>query len=169
MFPRVLVQIGILNLALLGEIWLPLTIAGAAGFAYAFYLYVARRRSKAEPLPFSNPFDLAAALRFGALYAFILLASRAAQLYLGDTGVLLASFLAGFADINAIVLGLSELSASGGLDLRVAAAGVVIAALTNTLVKGGIVLGAGAPALRRAVVPGMLLILAFGIGAAFIL
>lgn len=164
MFPRVLIQIGVLNANLLREIWLPLSLAGIAGVAYALFLYVARRKLGTDRVKFSNPFDLPAALRFGLLYAFILLISRSAQLYLGDAGVLLASFLAGFADVNAIVLGLAELSASGGLNLEIAALGVVVAVMTNTLVKGGIVLTGGAPALRRAIWPGLVLVLVVGLG-----
>jgi uncharacterized membrane protein (DUF4010 family) len=138
------------------------------GLLYALYLYVARRSLSESQVEFSNPFDLRAALRFGLLYAAILLASRAAQLYLGEPGVLLSSFLAGFSDSNAITLSLSELSKSGGLSLATAAQGIVIATMTNTLFKGGIVLSSASPALRKAVWPGLIAVVVVGVGAAYL-
>jgi uncharacterized membrane protein (DUF4010 family) len=169
MFLRVMVQIAVVNLQLLTIIWLPLSLAGLVGFAYALYVYVARRNLGAGRVEFSNPFDLRAAVRFGLLYAFILLISRSAQLYLGEAGVLVSSFFAGFSDSNAITLSLSELSHSGGLSLGTAAQGIVIATMTNTLFKGGIVLSSASPALRKAIWPGLVLVVVVGVGAAYLL
>lgn len=169
MFIRVLVQIAVVNMQLLTVIWLPLSLAGLAGFVYALVLYVARKRLGESQVEFSNPFDLRSAFRFGLLYAFVLLLSRSAQLYLGEPGVLLSSFFAGFSDSNAITLSLSELSHTGGLSLSVAAQGIVIATMTNTLFKGGIVLTSASPALRRAVWPGLVLVVVVGVGAAYLL
>lgn len=50
-----------------------------------------------------------------------------------------------------------------------AARGVLIAALANTVTKGGIVLATGTPALRRALLPGFLLILVVGVVAGLLL
>lgn len=169
MFARVLFQIALVNMELVSAVWVPLSLAGVVGLLYAFYLYAARRNSGESQVQFTNPFDLRAALRFGLLYAFVLLLSRSAQLYLGEAGVLLSSFLAGFSDSNAITLSLSELSKSGGLSLGIAAEGIVIATMTNTLFKGGIVLTSASPALRKAVWPGLVLVVLVGIGSAYLL
>jgi uncharacterized membrane protein (DUF4010 family) len=168
MFARVLFQIALVNIELVSAVWVPLSMAGVAGLLYAIYLYV-RRTAGTRQVQFKNPFDLRAALRFGLLYAFILLLSRSAQLYFGEPGVLLSSFLAGFSDSNAITLSLSELSKSGGLSLNVAAEGIVIATMTNTLFKGGIVLTSAAPGLRKAVWPGLVLVVAVGVAAVYLL
>jgi uncharacterized membrane protein (DUF4010 family) len=168
MFARVLFQIALVNMELLNVVWKPLVLAGLVGLAYAFYLYAARGNLGKNQVEFSNPFDLRSALRFGLLYGLILLINRSAQLYLGEAGVLLSSFLAGFSDSNAITLSLSELSHSGGLSLGTAAEGIVIATMTNTLFKGGIVLSSASPTLRKAIWPGMLLVVAVGILAAFV-
>lgn len=168
MIPRILVQVGVLNWTLLAASWLPLALVGGTTLVYALFLYVARPTIDPEKIILQNPFDILAALRFGAVYALILLVSRAAQLYLGDQGVLLSSFLAGFSDSNAITLSLAELTRSGGLDLQVATHGLVIAASTNTVFKGLIVLQLGSPALRKVVLPGMLLIVAVGVVSIFV-
>lgn len=169
MIPRVLVQVGVLNWQLLLEAWLPLTIAGLATLGYALLLYVARPSVDRQRLALQNPFDIMAALRFGILYAAVLLISRSAQLYLGPSGVLISSFVSGFVDVNAIALGLSELSSSGGLDLPTAALGVMLSVLANTISKGGIVVWLGSPALKRAIWPGVALILLAGIAAIVLL
>jgi uncharacterized membrane protein (DUF4010 family) len=99
----------------------------------------------------------------------ILLVTRSAQIYSGEAGVLVSSFISGLADVDAITLSMSELSRSGGLSLGTASQAIVIAAMANTLVKGGIVLTMGAAALRKALWPGLLLIVLAGIGTAFLL
>jgi uncharacterized membrane protein (DUF4010 family) len=53
--------------------------------------------------------------------------------------------------------------------LSTEAQALVLAALSNTAVKAGIVLFAESPGLRRALLPGMLLMLGTGIAAAFLL
>ena len=91
-------------------------------------------------------------------------------MYLGNTGVYLSSILAGLADVDAITLSMAELSrAAGGLDLITAQRAIVLAAMSNTVVKGGIVLTSGSPALRRVLWPGFVLMLVVGIGVAFLL
>jgi uncharacterized membrane protein (DUF4010 family) len=142
--------------------------AALVGLAYCVYLYLSQRTREEGDVVFSNPFELGPAVKFGLLYAVILLVSKAAQTYLGDPGVYLSSILAGMADVDAVTLSMAELSrAPGGVDLITAERAIVLAAMSNTVVKGGIVLTSGSPALRRAVLPGFLLMLVTGIGVAF--
>ncbi|MAU01353.1 MAG: hypothetical protein CL608_29785 [Anaerolineaceae bacterium] len=167
MFGRVLVEVAVTNLPLLGVVWLPVSAAGLAGLAYGAYLYFAPRSSEAGGVTVSNPFELGPAITFGLLYGLILLVARAAQFYFGETGVYLSSILSGLADVDAITLSMAELSSSGNLELSTAARAIVLATMSNTVVKGGIVLSSGSTALRRALLPGFLLILATGTTLAF--
>ena len=170
-FLRVLVEVATLNRALLGALWPPLVAASTAGLGYGGYLYLSQRPpEEAEEVAFSNPFELGAALKFGLLFAVVLLISKAASLYAGDVGVYLSSFIAGLPDADAVTLSMAQLSGvRGGLSVRTGARAIVIGAMANTLAKGGIVLVTGSPQLRRAILPGVLLILAAGIGVAFVL
>lgn len=168
MFGRVLVEVAVTNLPLLAVVWLPITVAGLAGLAYGIYLYFAPRSSEAGGVTISNPFELGPAITFGLLYGLILLVARAAQFYFGDTGVYLSSVLSGLADVDAITLSMAELSSSGNVELSTAARAIVLATMSNTVVKGGIVLSSGSAALRRALLPGFLLILITGTVLAFI-
>jgi uncharacterized membrane protein (DUF4010 family) len=117
---------------------------------------------------FSNPFELGPAVKFGLLYAAILMISKAAQMYLPTAGVYLASIVAGLTDVDAITLSMAELSSTGGLEQGIAARAIVLAAMSNTVVKGGIVLSSGSRALRKSMLPGFVAMLVSGIGVAFL-
>ncbi|HEY76889.1 MAG TPA: MgtC/SapB family protein [Thermoflexia bacterium] len=169
MFLRVMIEVGALNLDLLRLVWPPMTAAAVVGLGYCAYLYFSQRTDEEGAITFSNPFELWPAVKFGLIYAAILLISRTAQIYLGNPGVYLSSVVAGFADVDAITLSLAELSrASDGVDLVTAERAIVLAAMSNTLVKGSIVLTGGSAALRRSLFPGLLLVLLSGIGVAFL-
>jgi len=170
MFSRVVIEVAALNVALLRILWLPMAAAAAVGLAYGVYLYFAQRTDEEGDVAFANPFELGPAVKFGLLYAVILLVSKAAQMYLGNTGVYLSSVVAGLADVDAITLSMAELSrAAGGVDLTTASRAIVLAAMSNTVVKGGIVLTSGSPALRRALWPGFVLMLVTGVGVTFLI
>lgn len=159
MFGRVLIEVGVLNLELLTVVWIPITAAGIVGLLYCVYLHFSQRVSDTDTLEFSNPFDLISAIKFGLLYAVILVVARAAQLYFGETGVYISSLISGLADVDAITLSLAQLSKAGDLDMNVAAQAIVLAVIANTVVKGSIVLLGGASKLKRVIAPGMVLIL----------
>jgi uncharacterized membrane protein (DUF4010 family) len=164
----VVVEVAALNLALLSVLWLPMAASAAAGLAYCVYLYFSQRTDEAGEVKVSNPFELGPAIKFGLLYAVILLVSKTAQVYLGPTGLYLSSILSGLADVDAITLSVAELSKAGGLELSTGARAIVLAAMSNTVVKGGIVLSSGSRALRLALLPGFALMLIAGVGVAFL-
>ena len=89
-------------------------------------------------------------------------------MYLGDTGIYLSSIVSGAADVDAIALSMSELSKTGGLDLNTASNAVILAAMSNTVVKGGIALFGGSVALRKPLLPAIILMLAAGLSLAFL-
>ncbi|MEW6718596.1 MAG: MgtC/SapB family protein [Chloroflexota bacterium] len=170
MFLKVLVEVGVLNPRLLSVLWIPLAAAGGVGVAYCLFLFLSQRVSEKGEVTLSNPFDLGSAIKFGLLYGVILLASRVAQTYFGDTGVLVSSIVSGLADVDAITLSMAELSSiSGGIDLVTAERAIVLAAMANTVVKGGIVLTVGGRQLRRALLPALVLMLIAGVSVAFLI
>ncbi|MDX1414232.1 MAG: MgtC/SapB family protein [Candidatus Promineifilaceae bacterium] len=169
MFIRVLIEVFVVNRALFEVVWLPVAIPGIAALAFAAYLFLSPHDDDEEDVVVSNPFELRSAITFGLLFGVILLIAHAAQLYLGDTGVYISSFVSGLADVDAITLSVAELSGSGELSLTVAARAIVIAIMANTLVKGGIVLASGSSSIKRALLPGFLLILIAGISIVVLL
>lgn len=116
----------------------------------------------------ANPFELTAALRFGAVYALVLIAVRIAEQRFGAGGLYLAGALAGLTDTDAVALSMSSLAAATPASLLPAAHTVLIAVLANTAAKTGLCLGLGAPALRRAIVPAALSLMLVGAAAGWL-
>jgi uncharacterized membrane protein (DUF4010 family) len=96
----------------------------------------------------ANPCSLKAALSFGLLYALVILAVRAAQVFFGDGGTYVASALSGVADVDAVTIAFSRLGPMAD-DWRTPAAAVTLAAVVNTLVKMGLGIGVGGGRYRR--------------------
>jgi len=168
MFGRVLVIIGIWNTPLLAPILI--AMLASASMAGIYGLYLQRNSDTEEDVPsrINNPFSLGQALAFGVLYALLLVAARAAQIYLGDAGIFLSAFVSGLATVDAITVIIADLSASGRLALDTAAQAIVLATMANTLAKGAIVAFTGSRELRRLILPGMLLVIAVGVAVTFL-
>lgn len=168
MLGRTLVVVWALNPEVLLRTWAPMAAALAAGMGYCLFLYLKPRlAAEAEAAPFSNPFELGPALRFGLLFVVILVASRWAQTAFGNLGMYLSSFTAGLVDVDAISFTMSRMAGQGGVEAAAAANAVLLAALANTLLKGGLSISLGSPGLRRVMAPGTLLMLAAGVLAAW--
>jgi len=168
-YVRILAEVAALNPALLARVWLPLVAAASMGLAYSAYLYVRQPTREEGEVPFKNPFELGTALQFGLLYAVVLVIAKAAQIYTGDLGVYLSSFIAGLPDVDAVTLSMARLARpEGGLSAVVGARAIVLGAMANTLAKGAIVLSAGAPGLRRRILPSVVMMLTAGVAVAFL-
>jgi len=118
-----------------------------------------------EEMQISNPFELGPAIKFGMIYALVLLITKAAEFYIGDKGIFLTSFLAGLADVDAITLTISDLTRTGGsIPLTIGKAGIILAAISNTASKGALVFFLGSKTLRPRVLPAIVLMLLIGLG-----
>jgi uncharacterized membrane protein (DUF4010 family) len=167
MFLRLLIVIVVLAPGLARLLVLPMVAAAVVGLLYSAYLYFVRWEVRQESLEFENPFELGPAIRFGLIYAVVLLVSRAAQVYFGDVGIYISSFVSGLVGVDAIALSIVDLIDGGELlSLNTAMWAIVIAAMANTLFKGIFALVTGSRALRRALAPGLALMLLVGLAAA---
>ena len=106
--------------------------------------------AKAKETGLQNPFQLREAIRFGVVFALVLVAVEAARRYLGGWGIAAASVLAGLVDVDAITLSLSGLSARG-MPVETAAGGIAVAVLANTAAKAGYAAWRGSPEYRKGV------------------
>ena len=107
-------------------------ISGCAAFLY-FRGGTAKSAAAKGNLKVENPFSLIAAAKFGALFALVLLAVKIVQAHFPPSGLYAVAALAGLTDVDAITLSMSEFAQSGQAGVAVMA--IVIAALSNTLVK----------------------------------
>jgi uncharacterized membrane protein (DUF4010 family) len=169
MFGRVLVEVAVVNRALLRPVLVPITLMGAvalvlAGFFYLRRLHAVRHDggSQAE-VPLTNPFSLTSAVKFAAFFAVVLMVVALVQRYYPGQGLLVVAGLAGLTDVDAITLSMAEYARGGG-DAGTAVGAIVIASLSNTVVKAGMVATLGGPGLRRLVLVAGAVIVAVGVG-----
>jgi uncharacterized membrane protein (DUF4010 family) len=146
MFLRVMAIVFATNRALFAIAWPALAAMGAltALLAGRHYLKGAGDPAAVNDLPVTNPFSLASAMRFAALFAALLIVIRFAKQALPSAGLYVVSGFAGAMDVDAITLSL----ASGNADLARSAAALIVALLANTLFKCATVLVVGRGAIR---------------------
>lgn len=152
MFARVIVMVSIVYPPLVPYLLTPFVVMGmvTAVLAGVFYSLGMRRKRPLEQedaVAVKNPFSLAAATRFGLLFAAVLLVVKLTERYAPAEGLYIVAALAGLTDVDAITLSMSEFAQQSAL-LPTAAAAITVAALSNTIVKCGMVLVLGSPALR---------------------
>jgi len=152
MYPRMALEILAFNPVLASRVWPFMALLTGLGVGGGLYLWRAVRHGEEEMPAFTNPFRLKPAIQFGLLFGTVLLATKAAQVALGDTGVYVASFLAGLTGVDPIALSMAQL-AGEAVAYEVAVRAVLLAAAANTLAKGGLTLALGAPPLRRQALP----------------
>lgn len=149
MAPRVLVEVAIVNRSLLLPLLPGLLLLGIIPIAAMVMVLWRFKGGEVEHQPvMSNPLELKSALIIAAALAAVFVMSNAAQDWFGDKGVYGLAILSGIADVDAITVALAN-QANDGLSDTVAARGILLAALTNTLVKAGIVLFVGGWSLAR--------------------
>ncbi len=172
MFVRVIIEVAAVNFELLSEIWFPMAVGAVSGLAVALFLYFRRGTADAgeETGTFSNPFRLRPAIEFGLIYGVVLVVAKAASEWLGEAGVYASAVISGIADVDAITLSLAELSRGDGpVEDATAGAAIALAAATNTLVKGGIVMAVASRALKKVVLPALALIIGLLLGSALLI
>ncbi|MCC7383675.1 MAG: MgtC/SapB family protein [Deltaproteobacteria bacterium] len=161
MFVRVIIAVAVVNPSLVRELIMPLSGMALTGLGASSWLYFNARPPaiKSGGVEVTNPFDLSIAVKFGAIYALVLFASKAATVYLGTGGVYLTGTFAGAAEVDAITLSMAEHSLAG-FDRHTAATTIVLGAAANTLTKGvlAIVLGGGTYAKQVALSLGAIMI-----------
>jgi uncharacterized membrane protein (DUF4010 family) len=134
-FLRTLAILLVLNLAVAVPAAGPLVAAALASFAVAFLLARKDLRARSRSvLKLRNPFSLRETLVLALILAVVKFVTSAATDYFGSAGALLAAFVAGIADTDAIAYTMSELG-RGALTPQVAALGALIANASNSIFK----------------------------------
>lgn len=140
MFPRILLEVSIVNNQLLDRLMEPLLVMMVISYAGVIWLVKNPdlETIQTRELPINNPFRVAPALQFGLLLVVVILATEWTLNHFDNSGLLLVAGLSGITDVDAITLSLSKLSLTS-LDHDTASTAILIAAATNTLVKGAMV------------------------------
>lgn len=165
MFPRLILEIAVVNPALMRNIAVPLGVMGATGLLLAGLYYWRSRQATADAhsVSFNNPFSLKSAVSFGAVFAGILMVTRLATTYLGDAWLPAVAIVSGLTDADAIAFSLSSLHQSGLVHIDWASFNLVLGALSNTFMKLFLVLALGHQALFRQLLVSFLVVGAVGL------
>lgn len=118
------------------------------------------------PTEEAPPFDLSVALGFAAFLGAMAVLGRAAHDLFGTTGLYGLAMVSGLADVDAILITLARMQATGTLPLGAALLATLLAAATNQASKAGIAWLTGGSTLGRQVLLGYALAtLAAAVGA----
>lgn len=170
MFVRVIVLVAVVNRVLLTHVLVPFAMMAVVVGGFAAFLYfrggsVDGTAAKGS-LTVQNPFSLTQAARFAALFAVVLLAVKIAQEQFPPSGLYAVAALAGLTDVDAITLSVAEFAKSG--EPRVAVIAIVIAALTNTVVKCAMAVVLAGLSLGKPLIIATAATLLAGLAAAFV-
>ncbi|MBD3790793.1 MAG: MgtC/SapB family protein [Campylobacterales bacterium] len=141
MFLRVLFEAYVINQKVALMLVIPYLMATFSGLIYVYLIYQRTQPLKVEVEPIEiakNPLQLSEAIKFGLLFGVIYGVTTLVHHY-GDIGVYAVSFISGLGDVDATALSLSQLEIDQKISLTASVHGIVIASVTNSLVKLGIV------------------------------
>jgi uncharacterized membrane protein (DUF4010 family) len=166
MFPRLLIEVLVVNASLLSVLWLPITAMLLTGALAAVLLWRGRPappEDASNTLELGNPLRILSAIGFALLFAIVLVAVKAASASFGTAGLYLAGGLSGLTGVDTITLSASGLAAQGQIEAQSAAGAIVLAALVNTAAKAFLASFLGPTALRRTILWAFGAVMAVGI------
>lgn len=135
---RILVWVIIFNRALLYSILPSVLFMILTALGLALWSWMKSEKTKTQrKFDLQNPLQLSTALQFGLILAIVILLSEASKQWFGDPGIYGLSLISGMADIDSITLSLLQMGGEH-LSQSAAANGIILAAITNTMVKGAI-------------------------------
>ncbi|MDQ3018164.1 MAG: MgtC/SapB family protein [Bacteroidota bacterium] len=170
MIVRVLVWVAVFKSTLIPSLIIPFGFIFLVAIGISVYFFIRQSREKIEnvELPKGKPLDLKGALVFGFIYVVITLVVSYANEQFGESGILVSSAIASLSDIDAITISVSKL-AGDSLSVQIALIAILIATVSNTIVKMGIGFWAGSHQLRKYLILGYGAIFAAGVLAYFLL
>lgn len=171
MLVRVAVMLGAISMELLRDAALPLAMLLAPGVLLAAWgWWQTRKLTDTVATPeVRNPMGLGTAIRFAVLYAVIKLLVKAAVETKFTTAILPIAAISGLTDMDAIVLSLARSVTEKTVAVPLATHGIIIAAISNSVLKGALAASLGSPALRWRVLVAMTLTTAAGVAAIFLI
>ncbi len=156
MYLRVLAVAMIFNMNLAALLIVPCTIMFSLGAIFSL-VFLRETHSPADvgkPIPLGNPVNILNALGFGILYIAIGYVVYYSEKLFGNMGLLFSGFITGLADVDAITINIAKLSRVQ-ITMHHAAIVVLLATLSNTLIKSVIALVGGTPELKKKVILAM--------------
>ena len=150
LYPRILLEIGVVDQNLALHLLPSILAITAAAVLSAILLWrsAERRPEGMDDLQLTNPLNFAVALQFGAVYMLVQWLMMLATTHYPEQGLYAGALLFGATDMDAITLSIAR---SGALPEARRAAAILLATMSNTVMKFGLVLLLGERSLRRGV------------------
>jgi len=147
------------SLTTLRTLTVPLVCAGIAAAVYGAIFTVWALRQKTELHQQSGrAFSIGTAVAFALTLASILIASAALRDWFGETGVILATAVAGFVDTHAAAISVASLVAAGKLHALDATVPILAGLSTNTVSKIFFAAASGERPFAFRVIPGLIIV-----------
>lgn len=154
------VVVGLLSPPLLAHLWPALLVSGMAVVGFAL---VAARAARSVPADLAAPegraFEPRQALLFVAILSVVMVASAAAQAWLGHAGLDATLALSGLVDAHAAAASAAQLVVAGRIPPQAALTGIALAFATNSAVKLGVAWVSGGRAYALRLLPGVVAML----------
>lgn len=147
LYPRLAVELAFVAPNVWSELAWPLGVMLLLSGAISAIVLIHCRRERTVLDSVTNPSQLKSALFFAAMFAAVTLAAAAASHYWGSRGTLLVAAVSGLTDLDAITLTVGQQAASGAVTPAYASGAILIAVVSNTLFKMGIICVIGGRAL----------------------
>jgi len=163
------ILIAVTSMETLQAFWLPLVLSGmvAALYGGGFTLWALEHTAEKRE-PAGSAFSLVTALTFAAILAVVLFAAAAAQHWFGETGVVVAGAVVGFADTHSAAISIASLVTEKKIEASLAIIPILAAFTTNTVTKMVFAVTAGGRAFALYVIPGLILMAVAAWAGAFI-
>jgi len=132
---RVLAIVGVINPGLLKAIALPIGAIGAVlalGAVVLMWRSASDKEDGGKTIELKNPFELSTVLKFGAILAVVILATKLLTSTIGAAGAYLVAAISGVADVDAVTLSMAR---GAGGDAATASLAIFIAVVVNTISK----------------------------------
>jgi len=142
MYLRVLLEASLISPEVAKSLALPYLLATLSGLLFVYLLYRDTDNASIDitkSILGKNPLQLSEAIKFALLFGLIYGVITVVKSHYGTMGVYAVAALSGLGDVDAITLSLSELAKESRLPLHAAAYGIVIASVSNSLVKLAII------------------------------
>ena len=135
MYMRVLLVAWVINSNFAVHLVIPLAMLSVISLTSGFLIHKLRKNTAGNSeLKLANPLDLVTAFKFALLFGATLFLVNMAEKWLGESGVYIISAISGSTDVDPVSISIAKM-AGAKISIITGAKAVVLATLSNTLVK----------------------------------
>jgi uncharacterized membrane protein (DUF4010 family) len=132
MYLRILAVVAVVSPAIVSLVWWKFVLLALVGALLSLSRKKIVGQSATRGVPgLQNPFEISPALLFAALFVLLTIATDLVKAYAGTAGVISLAAVVGVTDIDPFILSIVQ-----GSDVGLIVSAILVAMMSNTLVKG---------------------------------